>query len=203
MTDQAVIVDYGRVLARTLDAQPRTRWERKLGLAAGGLERMVHNEGSWVAAQRGHIAPETHWHDVALTLGLTPAEGAMLRADFYKGDVVNAELVARLDQLRAAGVRTALLSNFSLELRHLLTAQELLQRFDQLVISAEIGVMKPASAAYRAILDKLTLPAQVCVFIDDQPANVEAAQALGLHGIVFRDNATCLAQLDDWLSATR
>ena len=33
------------------------------------------------------------------------------------------------------------------------------------------------------------------LFIDDIPANVEAAQALGLHGMVFEDNPSCLAAL--------
>ena len=55
--------------------------------------------------------------------------------------------------------------------------------------------MKPNAAAYRAVLTMLGLEAQTCVFIDDVPANVEAAQAVGIHGIVFEDNPSCLAAL--------
>jgi len=63
--------------------------------------------------------------------------------------------------------------------------QDLLRRFDALAISAEIGVMKPDAAAYQAILVMMQMEAHTCVFIDDVPANVAAAQAVGLHGILF------------------
>ena len=88
-----------------------------------------------------------------------------------------------------------LLSNFSTDLRAMLVEHDLLRRFDALTISAEIGVMKPDAAAYRAVLAMLGMEAQTCVFIDDVPANVAAAQAIGMHGIVFEDNPSCLAAL--------
>jgi epoxide hydrolase-like predicted phosphatase len=202
VTIQGVIFDYGNVLARTLDPEPRANWERKLGLRSGELQRVVHNDGSWIAAQQGRITPEAHWQEVGATLALTADETAAVRAAFYQGDVLNGALVARIDQMRAAGLRTALLSNFSTELRRLLTAQDLVRRFDEIAISAEIGVMKPNAGAYWTLLNRLALQAHACVFIDDQPANVEAAQTLGLHGIVFRDTITCLTRLDRLLSGS-
>jgi len=193
---QGVIFDYGRVLAQTLDPTPRALWERQLGLAPGALTQVVHNEQSWIAAQRGDITAVAHWQAIGNTLGLTPVEVAALRATFYHGDALNVELVACLDTLGSAGLRLGLLSNFSTDLRAMLAQQDLLRRFDHIAISAEIGAMKPAAAAYTAILNMLALPAGACIFIDDQPVNVAAAQTLGLHGIVFRDNASCLAELD-------
>jgi putative hydrolase of the HAD superfamily len=59
--------------------------------------------------------------------------------------------------------------------------------------------MKPQPAAYRAVLDMLRVPATTCVFVDDQPANVAAAQALGMHGLVFQNTPACLALLDSLL----
>ena len=196
----AIICDYGNVLARTLHPTPRATWERRLGLSPGDLQRLVHNDHSWVAAQLGQITVEAYWHDVGTTLGLTPADTAMLRTTFYAGDVLNVELVAGLDQWRAAGIRTALLSNFSTELRHFLAAHDLLQRFEHIAISAETGVMKPALAAYQKVLDRLGLAGHRCVFIDDQAVNVHAAQTLGINGIVFQDNVSCLAELDRLLT---
>jgi putative hydrolase of the HAD superfamily len=198
----AVIFDYGRVLAQTLDPTPRALWEHQLGLAPGALTQVVHNEQSWIAAQRGDITAAAHWQAIGDTLRLTPVETTALRAAFYRGDVLNIELVACLDALRSTGLRLGLLSNFSTDLRALLVQQGLLRRFDHIAISAEIGAMKPDTAAYTAILNMLALPADACIFIDDQPVNVAAAQALGIHGIVFRDNASCLAELNDLLTAT-
>jgi putative hydrolase of the HAD superfamily len=197
----AVIFDYGNVLSRSLDAEPRAAWERKLGLASGELERIVHNDSSWIEAQCGRLTVEAHWHNVGRVLGLTPPETAELRTAFYLGEVLNHELVVRIDHMRSAGLRLGLLSNFSTELRLLLTKQDLLHRFDHIAISAEIGVMKPDAAAYWAILEMLEVSARACVFIDDQLRNVEAAQALGLRGIVFHDNAACLSALDRLLTS--
>jgi putative hydrolase of the HAD superfamily len=77
----------------------------------------------------------------------------------------------------------------------MLAQQDLLRRFDALAISAEIGIMKPEAAAYRMVLAMLQMEAHTCVFIDDVPANIAAAQAVGLHGILFQDNPSCLAAL--------
>ena len=192
---QGVIFDYGRVLAYTQNQQPRAAWERRLGLAPGALTRAVHNQDSWIAAQRGVITIDLHWQTVGTALGLLPDDTAALRAAFYSGDVLNVELVACIDRLRALGFRVGLLSNFSTDLRAMLVQQELPGRFDALAISAEIGVMKPDAAAYQAVLAMLGLEAPTCVFIDDIPANVAAAQAIGMHGIVFEDNPSCLAAL--------
>jgi len=192
---RGVIFDYGRVLAYTQYQEPRAAWERRLGLPPGALTRAVHNEHSWLAAQRGAITIDEHWQEVGTALGLRPDDTAALRAAFYSGDVLNVELVAYIDRLRTSGLRVGLLSNFSTDLRVMLGQQELLQRFDALAISAEIGVMKPDATAYRTVLAMLGLAAQSCVFIDDVPANVEAAQIVGIHGIVFADNASCLAAL--------
>ena len=192
---KGVIFDYGRVLTWTQHQEPRAAWERRLGLAPGELTRAVHNEHSWIAAQRGAITIDAHWQEVSSALRLTPTDTTTLRAAFYAGDVLNVDLVACIDRLRAHGLRLGLLSNFSADLRAMLAQQDLLRRFDALAISAEIGIMKPDAAAYQAVLAMMQMEAHTCVFIDDVPANVAAAQAVGLHGIVFEDNPSCLAAL--------
>jgi len=192
---KGVIFDYGRVLTWTQHQEPRAAWERRLGLAPGALTRAVHNEHSWIAAQCGAITIDAHWQEVSTALRLTPEDTAALRTAFYAGDVLNVELVSCIDRLRTSGLRVGLLSNFSADLRTMLAQQDLLRRFDALAISAEIGIMKPAAAAYQTILAMMQMEAHTCVFIDDIPANVAAAQAAGLYGIVFEDNPSCLAAL--------
>lgn len=199
---RGVIFDYGRVLAYTQHQEPRAAWERRLGLEPGALTRAVHNAHSWIAAQCGEITVDRHWQAIGTALGLRPEDTTALRAAFYSGDVLNIELVACIDRLRTSGLRVGLLSNFSADLRAMVVQQDLLRRFDALAISAELGVMKPDAAAYQAVLAMLGMAAQTCVFIDDVPANVAAAQAVGLHGIVFEDNASCLAALARLLGQT-
>ena len=52
---EAVIFDYGGVLARTVDPEPRAAWERDLGLTPGTLTATVHDKRLWVAAQNGAV----------------------------------------------------------------------------------------------------------------------------------------------------
>ena len=196
---EAVIFDYGGVLARTVDPEPRAAWERGLGLTPGTLTATVHDNRLWVAAQNGSIRSDAHWQAVGEALGLSESQLRGLRASFYTGDVLNQRLLVYIDRLRQQGMALGLLSNFSTDLRGMLEAQDLVRRFDHIAISAEIGVMKPDAAAYEAILGMLALPASACVFIDDLPANVAAAQASGMHGIVFEDTASCLTALEELL----
>jgi len=196
---QGVIFDYGNVLAATRDPEPRAAWEARLSLQPGDLGRLAHNDQSWVAAQCGRISVEAYWRDIAQALQLSAADAAQLQADFYRGDRVNEALTTRIDAMREAGLRLGVLSNFSRELWTLLELQDLRRRFDAIAVSADLGVMKPELAAYHAILNMLNLPPEACLFIDDLPENIAAARSLGLHGVLFRDHPSCLAEIDQLL----
>ena len=199
MKIEAVIFDYGGVLARTADQEPRAAWERKLGMAPGTLTTTVHDGKLWEAAQKGSISSDNHWQAVGEALRLSDRQLRRLREAFYGGDILNQSLLSIIDALRRQGLKAGLLSNFSGDLRGMLEAQGLSGRFDGIAISAEIGVMKPDAAAYEAVLRMLALPAAACVFIDDLATNVAAARALGMHGIAFEDTASCLETLYGFL----
>ena len=62
----------------------------------------------------------------------------------------------------------------------------MLGHFDALVLSYEIGHRKPHAAFFAHCQGLADASPQEIVFIDDLPANVEAAQAHGWHGIVYR-----------------
>jgi len=57
--------------------------------------------------------------------------------------------------------------------------------FDAIVLSHHTGLTKPNVAMYRAISARLNVPAEECVFIDDQERHVEGARAAGMQAFVF------------------
>lgn len=57
--------------------------------------------------------------------------------------------------------------------------------FGDIVVSGEVKALKPQPPIYRLLLDRNGLMAGDCVFIDDSPANVEGARALGMDAIHF------------------
>jgi putative hydrolase of the HAD superfamily len=93
-----------------------------------------------------------------------------------------------------------LLSNNTLDLYDALAAFELDQLFDAVVISAEIGLMKPDPAAYQAVLERLGVAPQQAIFVDDFPANVDGARAVGMEAVRFTPDLDLAAVLDSWLS---
>ena len=58
--------------------------------------------------------------------------------------------------------------------------------FDDVVCSAEVGCAKPEAEIYALACRRLGRPAGACVFVDDHDANVAAAEAAGMRGILYR-----------------
>ncbi len=183
---KALIFDFGNVLMHTVDYTPRHRWDDLLGVGHGTVERAVHNADSWLKAQHGQIAMADYWADVASRLHITMEQVAALAVDFYAGDALDNALVSAIRDWRADGVTTGLLSNDSVELRPKLARLGLQELFSPLIISAEIGAMKPAAPAYQAVMDALpgVLPVDI-VFVDDRIENIEGARALGMTAIHY------------------
>lgn len=198
---RAVVFDFGGVLMRTVDYGPRHAWDRRLGLPAGSVEQAVHGSAAWRAAQLGHIAPAVYWAAVAGELGLDEAAAADLRRDFFSGDQLDADLIALINELRGGGHTVGLLSNETLDLRAWLRALAIDTLFDPLLISAALGAIKPDAAAYQALLAALDRPAREVIFIDDLPANVAGAQALGIHAVRYTAGMDLRAALAPLLAA--
>ncbi|WP_298180084.1 HAD-IA family hydrolase [Saccharomonospora sp.] len=95
-------------------------------------------------------------------------------------DVGGERLLGAVRRARAQGVRTALLSNAAggPEAR-----RGLADCFDVLVFSGEVGVAKPDAAVYLLTADRLGVPVDECVFVDDSPRNVAGAVAVGMVGV--------------------
>lgn len=180
---RAVIFDIGGVLVRTVDPSARTVWEQRLGLPPGGAEAKVLNSPTGHSAQRGEISDADLWRWVQQELQLGE-DLERFRTDFWRGDAVDASLIDFIRRLRPR-YRTAVISNATDSLRATLTRYGLLELFDVIVGSAYEGVMKPDPAIYARALNRLGLRAEQTVFIDDAPANVAGAIAVGMDAIQF------------------
>jgi putative hydrolase of the HAD superfamily len=85
------------------------------------------------------------------------------------------------ERARAAGIRTGVLSNsWGLHPYDPYAGWRLADRFDALVISQHTGMRKPDPAIYTLAAERLGLPCDACVFVDDLPHNLEPARALGM-----------------------
>ena len=101
------------------------------------------------------------------------------------------ELVQRL---KSHGYSVYYLSNIPQDVLELFQTRGVLDHFDGGVASCEVHINKPDPRIYQALLDKYSLRASECVFIDDNLANVQAAFALGFAGIQMKENVGTLVR---------
>ena len=110
-------------------------------------------------------------------------------------------VVERALAIRATGIRTACVTNNVMEFgegwRSLVPVDDL---FDVVVDSCHAGVRKPDPRIFRLALDAVDAVPEEAVFLDDHPANVAAAEALGMRGIlVGQDRLAAFDRLDQLL----
>ncbi|TBW35112.1 HAD family phosphatase [Siculibacillus lacustris] len=164
--------DAERFLAEICDAEWNLEQDRGRPMAEGIAER-IERFPDWVDEIR---AWDERWHEMVPG----PIDG----------------MVEILETLRARGVPTWAISNFSSEkFAETLARFPFLTGFRDTVVSAHVGLVKPDPAIYRLFLDRNGLDAADCLFVDDLAANVAGARAVGLNAVLFTSPAAFVADL--------
>lgn len=104
---------------------------------------------------------------------------------------------AALQQLRAQGLKTALLSNWDTRLGPLLAALGLSPQFDFIGVSGELGVEKPHAGAFHAVADGLDVGIGHLLHVGDSAtSDVAGARAAGAHGQLWTDFEAVFTAVD-------
>jgi epoxide hydrolase-like predicted phosphatase len=104
----------------------------------------------------------------------------------YNSEHIHPLVVAFIDKLHKK-YRTALLTNAHADfIRPLLERIAAKNVFDEIVISSEVGFIKPDPQIYQYTLQKLKAQPFETVFIDDTPVRVEGAKALGINAVLYK-----------------
>ncbi|MER7723148.1 HAD family phosphatase [Streptomyces sp. NPDC096323] len=202
-TDACVIFDIGGVLELTPPTGWVRTWEERLGLPPGTVHERMGDV--WQAGSLGSIAEREVYEQLAARLRLDRPQVEAFVADLwteYLG-TPNEELIAYARGLRGK-CRLGILSNSFVGARERETA---LYGFDELVeeivYSHEIGIEKPDPRAFEAACVALGVEPERCLFIDDFAVNVGAAEAAGMQGHLFEDNARTIARIASHVDGAR
>lgn len=198
-TIRSVIWDMGNVILRTEDWHWRNQWASRLGITPSDLSQLVFCSEISQKASLGLAGDDDIWAWVRDHLHLSDADALQLRYDFFAGDQVDYSLINFSKSLRPT-YKIGMITNAWPDIRHVLSNElHIADAFDDIVISAEVGMIKPDARIYRLSLDNLgVLPAQA-VFIDDFKRNVEGAQMIGMHAIRFQTTEQTLEELKSLL----
>jgi epoxide hydrolase-like predicted phosphatase len=188
-----LIVDYGGVLTTDVFASFRAFCEAE-GLAPETVRERFAGDpqarGLLEALETGELTEAQFEPRFAAVLEV---ESEQLIDRLFGGMEPDHAMLDGVRAARRAGVRTAMLSNSWGEERY--DRAQLAELFDAWVISGEVGLRKPDPAIYALAAERLGLPPEACVFVDDLPGNLKPARALGMATIVHRgDAAATLAE---------
>lgn len=184
---KAIIFDFGNVL---LEWDPRHVYRRYFPNDEAAMEKFLHevNFMEWNAQQdKGRTFVE----GVAELSSKFPQYAGLIQA-FHENwtDSIGSHLqgtVEVMKRLQAAGYPLYGLSNWSAETFPLMRDKfEFFNLLDDIVISGEVGMIKPEPEIFEHVLERIGRPASACLFIDDAAANIEQARRMGFVTIHFR-----------------
>lgn len=110
------------------------------------------------------------------------------------------EMVALIAQLKELGYNVYALSNMPNSIfQSLFEEHKFWHLFDDIIISSHVKLAKPDPEIYQFFLDKHSLDAASCIFLDDNKINVAVAKSLGIHGIKVINFQQAIDDLSDFL----
>lgn len=143
---------------------------------------------AWQNMDSGKITLDGFMKALSDITGQSPAE---LFEEMERGAALDHDVLELIRQLKPR-YKIGLLSNApSGFLRDLLREHDLEQYFDTIVISSEVGLIKPQPEIFTHMLELMNVTPQDALFIDDNPHNIAGGEAVGIKGITY----TSIAQL--------
>lgn len=190
VTDRIVVFDYGEVISRS----PSPEAVEELAALAGV------DHGTFVAAwdrhrlelDQGRLGVVDYWRTMARELGTTWGLARLQQLwarDFTSWFEPEPEVVDLIGELHEGGTRVALLSNAGFDFADPFTYSPLGSVMERVFVSAELDLVKPDPAIYRHVMTELGVAPEGMAFVDNKPANVEAAAALGIAAHHYVDPA--------------
>lgn len=201
MSIKAVFFDLGGVILRTEYQAPRQHLAESFGMDYDDIDKVVFGggpNGSAARASVGEITEEEHWLNVMKILKLPASEYERVRDEFFAGDVIDHEILNFLRSIKPKH-KTGLISNAWSGLRDYIVREKFDDAFHHMIISAEVGVVKPSAKIYHIALEQLRVSPNEAVFVDDVLENIEACEKIGMKGILFTSPVLALQQLKEML----
>lgn len=201
LREPVLIFDFGNVVAHFDYARACAPLATRLGRTGEELLRELRGRGLPPLVARYEAGALTDREFAAAVTRLVPELGPIPFTAFAAAwrDIfwLNDSVVHLAAGLKRRGYRLLLGSNTNAlhadDFRVRFAAA--LAPFDRLVLSYQVGEIKPRPGFFLACAAAAEVPPAACVFIDDLPENVQGAREVGMTGLVYRDTPTLRAEL--------
>ncbi len=201
---EAIVSDFGGVLTTPL-LTSFMAIQDEIGISPENLGTAMRaigeedGENPLYALERGEMTEADFL--ARLADGLEPLLGHRphlhrFRETYFEALDPNLPMIELMRELKAEGKRMAMLTNNVREWeplwRSMLPVDEI---FETVVDSGFVGVRKPEARIYEMTLERLGLPAEACLFIDDLAHNCDGAREAGMTAVHFRDNEQAIEEI--------
>lgn len=194
-TIRTCLFDMGNVLVHFCHERMCAQMGALCGRTGEEIRRLVLESGVQWDFERGrHTEDEFHRAFQQAVQQTVPLEELRHAAsDIF---TLNESIVPVLDALKARGIRLVLLSNTSaFHFEFVQRRWDVLQRFDEFVVSYKVGAIKPEPAIFAAALRAIRCRPDECFYTDDIAAYIAMARRFGLQAEVFTDVTALREQL--------
>ena len=192
---KGLLVDFGGVLTTNvfdsfkqfcvtegLDPQTVRRLFREDPDALAELRRL----------EKGELTEEQFSEHFGPMLGVSDTDGLVDR--LFAGMGPDEPMIEAVKKAKRSGVKTGLISNSWGRGRY--DRDAFPEMFDGVVISGEVGLFKPQPEIFHMGAERIGVPPEECVFVDDLKENCEGATAVGMTAILHRGADTTLPELE-------
>jgi putative hydrolase of the HAD superfamily len=201
---RAIVSDFGGVLTTPLLGSFE-RVQEEIQIPAENLGKALRaaskerDDNPLFELERGEIE-ETEFLDL-LSTHLEPLLGYpphlhRFREVYFDALDPNEAMIELMRELKASGLKMAMLTNNVREWeplwRSMMPVDEI---FEEVVDSAFVGCRKPEPRIYELTLERIGIPAEACLFVDDLQPNCEGAEAAGMKAVHFRDNNQAIGEI--------
>ena len=188
----ALVLDLGGVLLKVDWGQSLEVFRQEVPDFSSELARWIYEWEVYDSFERGHVGVEEFFEAFSKLTGLKRDLPWMIEG--WNRMLVN-ELpgVASLVRELADSIPLYALTNANtVHMDHVLRSFPVVEYFQKIYSSHELGFRKPQPEIYQAVVKDLKVDPSGILFIDDLPANVEGARAVGLHGEKCRNSPDLL-----------
>lgn len=197
-----VIFDLGGVLLEWNPDDILSRFQPDANLRRR-LRAALFGHADWHLFDRGGLSESELLDRMESRIGHSRPELLAIVDAVREALIEKPDTVRLIRSLHRRGIALYCLSNMPSSIyAHLRRRHAFWDVFRGIVISGEVRMVKPEPEVFAHLLERFDLRAEESVFIDDLPANIEAAKRLGLQTIWFRNAAQCEHELDQLLPLT-
>jgi HAD superfamily hydrolase (TIGR01509 family) len=159
--------------------------------------RRAELENLSLSSDYGYVSRDDFLAQVSVLTEKTTREVEMIMQSDH---IRNTAMIAYVKTLRA-NYKVAMLSNVGRGvIGRLFSTTELDELFDTVILSSEIGMVKPDPAIFTYTSDKLGVLPEDCLMVDDLQVNIDGAAQAGMRGVVFNTTDKFMTDANDLLT---